>query len=247
MPWVIDRYDPSRGGRSRSSSRWGSVAAIGFAALFINTGVHIVFGAIDPGLRTFMTVCVEARALVRVLEGILFRIFCSFAASSTASRRSDHLRDVRRYRVRRDREHHYYARARFSPSQETRSQDVRHSPLPSRRGDIPLYTSMTGIGWRISRETLTKVGCVGRRLRPLRRHRPCSCTRHVEHRGNAVRVLAIIMLPLWFLVVFAFSRDIIWLCVRRREDHPRSPEGRGAPRQSVAVRARSRDVGVPVG
>ena len=211
LPWVIDRYDPEPWWALALVLAWGGVAAIGFAA-FINTGVHIVFGAIDPGLGTFMTVCVSAplveefwkglaifgifyfvrREFDGVVDGIIYATFVAlgFAAIENIT---------------------YYARAAAEPGDALAGTFVIRGLLSP--WGHPLYTSMTGIGFGISRET-TK-GWL-RWMAPIFGYFGAVFLHATWNTAATLSgFLAIIMLPLWFLVVFAFLGIIIWL-VRRK-------------------------------
>jgi RsiW-degrading membrane proteinase PrsW (M82 family) len=211
LPWVIDRYDPEPWWALALVLGWGAVAAIGFAG-FINTGVHIIFGAIDPALGTFMTVCVSApfveefwkglavfgifffvrREFDGIVDGIIYATFVAlgFAAVENIT---------------------YYARAAVGPD-DALAGTVFMRGILSPWGH-PLYTSMTGIGFGISRETtkgwLRWMAPIGGYLAAVFLHSTWNTA------GTLSGFLTLIMLPIWFLIVFAFLGIIIWL-VRRK-------------------------------
>ncbi len=215
LPLLLDRYDPEPWWYLVAILGWGGIAAIGFAGA-INTGVDIVFSSIlgsDAG--SAVTACLSApfveefwkglgifgvfvflrRDFDGVVDGIVYATFCAlgFAAIENIT---------------------YYSRAAL----------VDHGMGDALTGTVfmravlapwghPLYTSMTGIGFGISRET-TK-GWL-RWMAPLGGYL-CAVFLHATWNTAATLsgFLVVIMLPLWFLLVAGFLGIWIWL-VRRK-------------------------------
>jgi len=211
LPWVIDRYDPEPWWALALVLAWGAVAAIGFAGT-INTLVHLVFGAIDPALGTIVTVCMSAplveefwkglavfgifyfvrREFDGVVDGIIYATFVAlgFAAFENIT---------------------YYSRAALEPGGSLAGTFVIRGILSP--WGHPLYTSMTGIGFGISRET-TK-GWL-RWMAPIFGYFGAVFLHSTWNTAATISGwLTLVMLPLWFLLVFAFLGIIIWL-VRRK-------------------------------
>ncbi len=150
VPMVLDRYDPEPWWCLAMAFLWGAVVATGFAGM-INTGVHIAFGSLfGPKVGQFMTTVVSAplseeffkglailgffyflrREFDGVVDGIIYATFCAlgFAAVENVS---------------------YYARADVA-DQLGMTFFLRGVLAP---WGHPLYTSMTGIGFGIARES----------------------------------------------------------------------------------------------
>src|SRR5579883_2985136 len=154
LPWFIDRYDPEPWWCLALVLAWGGIAAIGYAG-FINTGVDLVFTAIGgKDVGQFVTACISApiveefwkglavfgvfyflkREFDGVVDGIIYATFTAlgFAAIENIT---------------------YYARAAIGDE----SGNILAGTV-FMRGVLspwvhPLFTSMTGIGFGISRET----------------------------------------------------------------------------------------------
>lgn len=150
IPMVLDRYDPEPWWTLAMAFLWGAIVATGFAGM-INTGVHIVSaGLFGPKVGNFMTSVVSApfceeffkglailgmfyflrREFDGVVDGIIYATFCAlgFAAVENVS---------------------YYARAEMA-NQLAGTFFLRGILAP---WGHPLYTSMTGIGFGIARES----------------------------------------------------------------------------------------------
>jgi len=215
LPLLLDRYDPEPWWYLVAVLGWGGIAAIGFAGA-INTGVDVVFSSLfgsDAG--SAVTACLSApfveefwkglgvfgvfvflrRDFDGVVDGIVYATFCAlgFAAIENIT---------------------YYSRAAL----------VDHGMGEALTGTVfmravlapwghPLYTSMTGIGFGISRETtkgwLRWMAPIGGYL--------CAVFLHSTWNTAATLsgFLVVIMLPLWFLLVAGFLGIWIWL-VRRK-------------------------------
>lgn len=214
IPRLIDRYDPEPAWALALVFAWGAVAACGVACT-VNTGVEVVASAV--GGKDFASIagaCISApfveegmkgmavfgvfyflkREFDGVVDGIIYATFVAlgFAATENVI---------------------YYANA------------VKEDPAGSAlaatfvvRGILapwghPLYTSMTGIGFGISRES-TKTWV--KWMAPIGGY----CAAMFLHATwNLAATLSgflfLIMLPLWFLFVLAFLGILIWLVVRK--------------------------------
>ncbi len=150
IPMVLDRYDPEPWWTLAMAFFWGAIVATGFAGM-INTGVHIASASLfGPKVGNFMTSVVSAplseeffkglvifgmfyflrREFDGVVDGIIYATFCAlgFAAVENVS---------------------YYARAEMA-DQLAGTFFLRGILAP---WGHPLYTSMTGIGFGIARES----------------------------------------------------------------------------------------------
>jgi protease PrsW len=213
IPWIIDRYDPEPWWCLALALAWGAIAACGFAAA-INTGVDWgVTQLVGPADGQIITACVCAplveefwkglgvfgvfyflrREFDGVVDGVIYATFTAlgFAAIENVT---------------------YYAAADLTK---------HHSMLAGTfliRGILapwghPLYTSMTGLGFGLSRET----------ARPwLRWGGPiigylCAVFLHSvwNTAASLSGMLFLLMLPLWLLFVATFMGILIWLVVRK--------------------------------
>ncbi len=150
IPMVLDRFDPEPWWCLAMAFLWGAIVATGYAGM-INTGVHIVFSALfGPDVGNVVTTVISApfceelfkglailgffyflrREFDGIVDGIIYATFCAlgFAAVENIS---------------------YYARADVS-NQLASTFFLRGVLAP---WGHPLYTSMTGIGFGIARES----------------------------------------------------------------------------------------------
>lgn len=150
IPTIIDRYDPEPWWTLAMAFFWGAIVATGFAGM-INTAVHVIAADLfGPKVGNFMTSVVSAplceeffkglaifgmffflrREFDGVVDGIIYATFCAlgFAAVENVS---------------------YYARADMA-DQLAGTFFLRGILAP---WGHPLYTSMTGIGFGIARES----------------------------------------------------------------------------------------------
>lgn len=210
IPMVIDRYDPEPWWTLAMAFLWGAIVATGFAGM-INTGVHIVSaGIFGPKAGDFITTVISAplseeffkglaifgmffflrREFDGIVDGIIYATFCAlgFAAVENVS---------------------YYARAAMA-DQLVGTFFLRGILAP---WGHPLYTSMTGIGFGIARESsqgwvrvLAPIGgfCIGVFLHALWNFVP-----------TVIPDAFFIMLLFWFLFVGIFFVILIVL-VRRK-------------------------------
>jgi RsiW-degrading membrane proteinase PrsW (M82 family) len=210
VPAVLDRYDPEPWWCLAMAFLWGAVVATGFSG-FINTFVHVAVASIAgkdagnfvatvisaplceeffKGLAVFGTFFFLRREFDGVVDGIIYATFAAlgFAAVENIS---------------------YYARAEMQ-GQVLGTFFLRGILAP---WGHPLYTSMTGIGFGISREAtnpavrwLAPIGgyFVGVTLHAIWNFVPTVF-------GNAFWFL----IPLWLLFVLAFFGIVIALVIRK--------------------------------
>jgi RsiW-degrading membrane proteinase PrsW (M82 family) len=210
IPTILDRYDPEPWWCLAMVFLWGAVVATGFSG-FINTMVHSVFGQVFGNkVGVFVTTVVSAplveefwkglavlgvfyflrREFDGVVDGIIYAIFCAlgFAAVENIS---------------------YYARS-----------EVHHNLSATFfvRGILapwghPLYTSMTGIGFGLARES-SKTWV--RVFAPMLGYM-FGVTLHAI--WNLVPTVFgekfFLLLPLWFIFVLGFLVIIVALVIRK--------------------------------
>jgi RsiW-degrading membrane proteinase PrsW (M82 family) len=210
VPAIIDRFDPEPWWSLAMAFLWGAVVATGFAGM-INTLVHIgAANMLGKAAGDFITpvicapLCEEffkglavagafyflRKEFDGVVDGIIYATFCAlgFAAVENIS---------------------YYARS-----------DVQNALAGTFfvRGILapwghPLYTSMTGIGFGIARESsktwVRWMAPIGGYLVGVTLHAIWNFVPTVF--GEAFFYL----LPLWFLFVFGFFGIIVALVVRK--------------------------------
>ncbi|MBS2019209.1 MAG: PrsW family intramembrane metalloprotease [Deltaproteobacteria bacterium] len=217
VPWLLDRYDPEPIWALAMALAWGAIAACGVAA-FVNTSVHL-FGDVvgGPAFGKALSSCVSAPLVEEGMKGaflfFMFRwmrsrfdgvvdgvIYGTFVALGFAC-----MEDVI-----------YYGHAFREQVLHAKSHQVLVTFIV--RGVItpwghPLYTSMTGIGFGIARETHKPWL---RWLAPIGGY-ALAVFLHFVWNGSATisGFLFIVMLPLWFLFVLAFFGLVVYL-VRRK-------------------------------
>jgi RsiW-degrading membrane proteinase PrsW (M82 family) len=210
VPTVLDRFDPEPWWCLAMAFLWGAVVATGFTGM-INTGVHIVAAsAFGPRVGTVLTTVISApfaeefwkglavlgffyflrREFDGVVDGIIYATVCAlgFAAVENVS---------------------YYARAEVA------------NQLPATfflRGILapwghPLYTSMTGIGFGLARES-SKAWV--RVLAPIAGYFT-GVTLHAiwNFVPTVIPDAFFIMLLFWLLFVVAFGMIVIVLVIRK--------------------------------
>jgi RsiW-degrading membrane proteinase PrsW (M82 family) len=214
IPRLIDRFDPEPWWALALVFGWGAVAACGVAAT-VNTGVEYVADAV--GGKEFATVagaCISApfveegmkglavfgvffflrREFDGVVDGVIYATFAALGFAATENII-------------------YYSNAVKA--------DAEGGALAATflvRGVLapwghPLYTSMTGIGFGISRET-TKTWL--RWLAPIGGYCAAMMLHCIWNTAATISgFLFILMLPLWLLFVVAFLGILIWLVVRK--------------------------------
>lgn len=212
VPRLLDRYDPEPWYALVGSFLWGALAAGGVSALINSLNTALVgslagpdagelFGTVvsaplveetTKGLGVFGVYVFLRREFDGVVDGIIYATFVAlgFAAAENIV---------------------YYSEAAMS------GVDVLATTMIG-RGIIspwvhPVFTAMTGVGLGIARETESNW---------LRSLAPgvglaMACVLHAIWNGSLALsgVLAIVMLPLWFLFVLGFLVLVIVLVVRR--------------------------------
>jgi RsiW-degrading membrane proteinase PrsW (M82 family) len=216
LPWVIDRFDPEPWWCLALALLWGGVAAAGFSGLINteaveaaqalaggNTRAALQFGETIgacisaplveefwKGLAVFGVFFFLRREFDGVVDGIIYGTFCAlgFAATENVI---------------------YYSRAGLT---DTLASTFVLRGILSPWGH-PLYTSMTGIGFGIARET-SKTWL--KWLAPVFGY-GFAVFLHALWNGAATlsSMLVMLMLPLWLLFNVAFLGIIIWLVVRK--------------------------------
>ena len=212
IPWIVDRYDPEPWWCLLIALSWGAIAACGFSAV-INTTVHVLGDAtLGKGAGDVLGACVSAPIVEEFFKGIaVFGVFyflrrefdgvvdgviyATFAALGFAA-----VENVI----------YYGNAARESGNALIGTVFVRGILGP---WGHPLYTSMTGLGFGISRETnktwLKWMAPIGGYLFAAFLHSVWNTA------ATLSGTLVLIMLPLWFLFVIAFTILVVWLVKRK--------------------------------
>jgi RsiW-degrading membrane proteinase PrsW (M82 family) len=217
VPWIVDRYDPEPWWALLMALAWGGIAACGFSAL-INTSVHTVgnmmFGRAGGD---FLGACVSApiveegskamavafmyffwrREFDGVVDGVIYATFAAlgFAAVENIL---------------------YYGNAAKAEMMMNREGLLAGTFVV--RGILapwghPLYTSMTGLGFGIARET-TKTWL--KWLAPIGGYMFAAFLHSTWNTAATIsNALVLLMLPLWFIFVICFFVLVLWL-VRRK-------------------------------
>ena len=217
IPWVLDRYAPEPAWALAMATGWGGIAACGIAA-FVNTGVHLAGDVVGgPAFGKIISSCVSAPFVEETLKGafllFMFRsmkrefdgvvdgvIYATFVALGFAC-----VEDVI-----------YYSRA--MNDEVLRNKDNHLAIVFVLRGLLtpwghPLYTAMTGIGFGIARETTKRWV---RWVAPLAGLGAAMFLHCVWNASATISgFLVIVMLPLWFLFLFAFLGIVIYLVHRK--------------------------------
>jgi RsiW-degrading membrane proteinase PrsW (M82 family) len=214
IPRLIDRFDPEPWWALALVLGWGAIAACGVAAT-VNTGVELAateiggkeFGQIAgvcfsapiveegmKGLGVFGVFYFLRREFDGVVDGVIYATFVALGFAATENII-------------------YYSNA------------VQHDPQGNAlavtfvlRGVLapwghPLYTSMTGIGFGISRET-NRTWL--KWMAPLFGYCAAMFLHSLWNTASVISgYLFIVMLPLWLLFVTAFIGILIWLVVRK--------------------------------
>ena len=145
VPWIVDRYDPEPAWALAMTLAWGGIAACGFSAL-VNTSVHVDGQRRRRRGRSAMS-CRRvhqrpARRRADEGDGRLLHVLFH-APSIRRRRRRRHLRDVRRARLRRGREHPLLRQRREGGDAPEQGGDVhrhvRRSRHPRAVGAPPLH------------------------------------------------------------------------------------------------------------
>jgi RsiW-degrading membrane proteinase PrsW (M82 family) len=210
VPAVLDRYDPEPWWCLAMAFLWGAVVATGFAG-FVNTFVHVAVSAVAgksagafvsavisapiceeffKGLAVLGTFYFLRREFDGVVDGIIYAIFCAlgFAAVENID---------------------YYARADLVGQVGDRF-FLRGVLTPWLH---PLFTSMTGIGFGISREATTPAI---RWLAPIGGYFAGVTLHAIWNFVPTVLEEAFwYLIPLWLLFVMGFGAIVIALVIRK--------------------------------
>lgn len=216
IPWIVDRYDPEPTWALAMTLAWGGIAACGFSAL-VNTMVNEVGEAMQPGLGDILSACISAPLVEELTKGmaIFFMfyfmrrqfdgvvdgvIYATFAALGFAA-----VENIL-----------YYGNAAKAEILQNKEGLFMGTFLV--RGILapwghPLYTSMTGLGFGIARET-NKTWL--KWMAPLGGYAFAVFLHSVWNTAATLSGdLVALMLPLWFLFVFAFCSLVIYMVVRK--------------------------------
>jgi RsiW-degrading membrane proteinase PrsW (M82 family) len=224
VPWIVDRFDPEPWWSLALALLWGAVAACGFSA-FINSNIEelVVEAAGGPKNQAALAIgevvgaCFSAplveefwkglailgaffflrREFDGVVDGIIYATFAAlgFAATENVV---------------------YYSRAGFEEALKHKDGILASTFLV--RGILapwghPLYTSMTGIGFGIAREThrtwLRWLAPIGGYFAAVFLHFAWNAAATYSNQ------LLLWMLPLWLLFVLSFFGMVTWLVVRK--------------------------------
>ena len=216
VPKILDRYDPEPWWCLAMAFLWGALVATGFAGM-INTVVAIVVtGAAGKDAGELISASVSAplaeegfkgmaifgffyflrREFDGIVDGIIYGILCAlgFAAVENVS---------------------YYARAAIQGKNVLAGTFVLRGVFTPWLH--PLFTSMTGIGFGISRETTNKYV---RALAPIGGFFVGVCLHAMWNflptaLGEEMGAMFIVWLLVWLLFVAAFFAIIIALVVRK--------------------------------
>jgi protease PrsW len=212
IPWVVDRYDPEPWWCLLLALAWGGIAACGFSAL-INTFVHVSGDAIfGKGAGDVLGACVSAPIVEEFFKGLAV-----FGMFFFLRRQFDGVVDGVIYAT--------FAALGFAAIENI----IYYSNAAREGGDVligtvvvrgilgpwghPLYTSMTGLGFGIARET-NKTWL--KWLAPFAGYLFAAFLHSVWNTAATLsNTLVLLMLPLWFLFVIAFFALVIWLVKRK--------------------------------
>jgi len=213
VPWIVDRYDPEPWWCLLLALAWGGIAACGFSAL-INTAVHVMGNAVGgKDFGNVLGACVSAPIVEEFMKGMavfgiyffLRRefdgvvdgvIYATFAALGFAA-----VENII-----------YYSNAAREGGGGALVGTVVVRGILAPWGH-PLYTSMTGLGFGIARET-NKTWL--KWLAPLAGYGFAAFLHSVWNTAATLsNALVLVMLPLWFLFVIGFAILVIWLVKRK--------------------------------
>jgi RsiW-degrading membrane proteinase PrsW (M82 family) len=214
IPRLIDRFDPEPWWALALVLGWGAIAACGVAAT-VNTGVELA--AMEIGGKEFAQVagaCFSAPIVEEGMKGLAVLGVFYFLR-----REFDGVVDGVIYAT--------FAALGFAATENIiyYSNAVKADPEGSRlaatfvlRGVLapwghPLYTSMTGIGFGIARET-NKTWL--KWMAPLGGYCAAMFLHCMWNTASTISgFLFVLMLPMWLIFVAAFIGILIWLVVRK--------------------------------
>ncbi len=218
VPWIVDRYDPEPIWALLLVLAWGGIAGCGFAGLINSVVEAIAAGIGGRNFGEFVGACMCAPLVEEFMKGFgVFFIFyfwrrefdgvvdgviyATFAALGFAA-----VENIL-----------YYGAAAKEAITTSAGEDAFYGTFIV-RGILapwghPLYTSMTGLGFGISRETnktwLKWLAPFGGYLFAAFLHSTWNTA------ATLSGVLVAIMLPLWFLFVIGFGVLVIFLVKRK--------------------------------
>jgi RsiW-degrading membrane proteinase PrsW (M82 family) len=214
IPRLIDRFDPEPWWALALVLGWGAIAACGVAAT-VNTGVELVatelggkeFGEVAgacisapfieegmKGLAVFGVFYFLRREFDGVVDGVIYATFAALGFAATENII-------------------YYGKAAMHDTQGTAlaATFVLRGVLAP--WGHPLYTSMIGIGFGVSRET-NKTWL--KWMAPLFGYCGAMFLHCLWNTASTISgFLFLVMLPLWLIFVAAFIGILIWLVVRK--------------------------------
>ncbi len=215
IPRLIDRYDPEPWWALALVLGWGAIAACGVAAT-VNTGVEVAATEITGGKEfgQIAGVCFSApiveegmkgmavlgvfyflrREFDGVVDGVIYATFVALGFAATENII-------------------YYANAvKSDPNGNVLAVTFLLRGVLAPWGH-PLYTSMTGIGFGIARETHRPWL---RWMAPIFGYCAAMFLHCMWNTASTISgFLFLLMLPLWLLFVAAFIGILIWLVVRK--------------------------------
>ncbi len=213
IPRLIDRYDPEPWWALALVLAWGAIAACGVAAT-VNTLVEAAAGALGgkelaqiagacvsapiveegmKGLAVFGVFYFLRREFDGVVDGVIYATFVALGFAATENII-------------------YYSNAVKADGGGDLAATFFIRGVLAPWGH-PLYTSMTGIGFGVARET-SKPWL--KWLAPLAGYSGAMLLHCVWNTASTISgFVFVLMLPLWLLFVCAFLGIVIWLVVRK--------------------------------
>ncbi|HEY8041927.1 MAG TPA: PrsW family intramembrane metalloprotease [Polyangiaceae bacterium] len=214
IPRLIDRFDPEPWWALALVFGWGAIAACGVACT-INTGVEVAADAVGgkdfaeiagacisapfveegmKGLGVFGVFYFLRREFDGVVDGVIYATFCALGFAATENII-------------------YYSNAvKADPAGGALAATLLLRGVLAPWGH-PLYTSMTGIGFGISRET-NKTWL--KWMAPIFGYCAAMFLHCVWNTSSTISgFLFLVMLPLWLIFVAAFIGILIWLVIRK--------------------------------
>lgn len=213
VPWIADRYDPEPLWALGTVMAWGALVATGFAGLVNSMVGSVAASAMGgelasavtaslsaplteetmKGLAVFWMFYFQRRQFDGVVDGVVYGVFVAlgFAAFENVI---------------------YYSNSYMQQADQGLEQTFVLRGLMTPWAH-PVFTSMTGLGFGIARETTS---------RPLRFFAPvlgwmAAMFLHFvwNFAASVSGMLFIVMLPLWLLLLLGFAGLLIWLVARK--------------------------------